>query len=371
MKTTAVVSVVIKDRASLLAAVVPNNPGQWSSLIQALRHQAQTSLPSYMIPNYWLEMKSLPTNANGKVDLPRIRFLAQQTSVEKLLGSPPSDGIIADDPWNDLEIAIRKTWARILRLDVNSITKSLGFIALGGSSLDAIQVVRDLRSQGLRIELADLLRTSRLSDINVNTLADAANVDFHADRALKLSLVIDDETRGNLERDMAVVDAYPPTPFQGSLLASTLQGNSDYLYQRIYDVRHLDLVKLRLAFQVVFSASEILRTTFTHTSAGLLQVIRNDFNLPWNESSESLKTFKPKDKVMGFKLNEPFARFTILQKQILVVSIHHTLFDFWSHHFLYQDVASLYLGRQRTARPPFRSFVYFLQQADPRQAELF
>jgi amino acid adenylation domain-containing protein len=40
---------------------------------QALRAQVAKTLPSYMIPNRWMNMSELPLNANGKIDRPAIK----------------------------------------------------------------------------------------------------------------------------------------------------------------------------------------------------------------------------------------------------------------------------------------------------------
>jgi acyl-coenzyme A synthetase/AMP-(fatty) acid ligase len=40
---------------------------------EALRVQVAKALPSYMIPNRWMNTKELPLNANGKIDRPAVK----------------------------------------------------------------------------------------------------------------------------------------------------------------------------------------------------------------------------------------------------------------------------------------------------------
>ena len=367
----AVVGTQIKQKMSLVAVIVPKEPKDWTAIIQSLRQQVQTMLPSYMIPNYWVRIEKLPVNANSKIDLTRIRQFVQGIGVEEMLGQSNGDMDISDHQWNSLEITIRDAWAKILQLNSSVITPSSSFIALGGSSMDAIQVVHELRSQGLETSLGDILLNQKLSEMKVKSLSEVVDKRVKAVDAPRLSLIQDPELRGELEKQKDVVDAYPTTPLQSSLLASTFQGNPEYLYQRTFDVRHLDIVKMRLAFQIVFSASEILRTTYTHTAKGFVQIIHSGTNLPWTDTSTALETFISEDKKRGFVVNEPFVRFAIIQKQLLVVSMHHSLFDFWSHSFLYEDVARLYLGIESITRPPFREFVHYLQQLDLKPAKAY
>ena len=367
----AVIGAEVNQKLSLVAVVVPQKSKNWIDIVQTLRQLAQSLLPSYMVPNYWMQTEKLPANANGKVDHARVRDLVQSTGVEAMLGQSTDDIDYSEHLWNSSELSIRDAWAKILHLESSIITPWSSFIALGGSSMDAIQVVRELRSQGLEADLGDILLTPKLSEIKVNPSFEAFDNDRRLDDSPKMFLIQDAELREDLEKQRGVIDAYPTTPLQSGLLASTFQGNPDYLYQRTYDVRHFDTVKLRLAFQIVFSASEILRTTYKPTGKGFVQIVRNDFRLPWTEISLELGEFLHEDKKRGFGIDKPFVRFAVVQKQLLVVSMHHSLFDFWSHSFLYEDVARLYLGVESIQRPTFRNFVHYLHQQDLNPAKAY
>lgn len=366
-RSVAVLGADIKGRISLVAAVVPADNVEWGCLVETLRSTAQGCLPPYMVPGYWMQLSSLPVNANGKVDIADLRRRAQETSIEEMLGR--SSGHAADETeLNTEEEVIRSVWSAVLGIQPSAISRSSSFVTLGGSSVDAIQVVRELRLKGFEMELGDILRAPRLSEINYKIVGDAST---SAVEMTRFSLVRNEAVKKSFEKDLGVVDAFPLTQLQGSLMASTLDGNLDYLYQRTYDVRHLDLVKLKLAFQVVFSSSEILRTTFTSSDAGILQIVRNDFALPWKHADMSLADFKSEDKQRSVRFEEPFVRFTVVNQQLLVVSMHHSLFDFWSHDFLYEDVARLYLGLMPIERPSFGLFVRYLQQQSPDSAHQF
>lgn len=228
--------------------------------------------------------------------------------------------------------------------------------------MDAIGVVRELRGRGWKVELGAMLKAGRLSDVDVQPLDPETQPGTHA--TPRHALIGDKIVQDELSRDRAIVDAYPLTQLQGSLFASTLDGNLDYLYQRVYDVRHLDLVKLKLAFEAVFKSNEMLRTIYQSSRAGMLQIVRNDLSLPWQEAFIPLEEFKQLDKQKSVTFGQLLVRFTVLGKHLLVVSMHHSLFDFWPHTFLYEDAARLYLGLERIERPQFRVFVDHLQQED-------
>jgi len=273
------IGATIKDRLSLISVIVTKPEMVWTNLIHDLREKARRTLTPYMVPSYWLQLDSLPTNANGKIDIKALREHAQSTSPENMLGPSIGDLPESKPPSNDFEHASRDVGAKVLGLDSKIITRSSVFTALGGSSMDAIQVVRELRAQDMLVELGDILKAQRLSEIPFQQ--GGSNVDMIEYDSNRLALVSNGEIHAQLAGDHGVFDADPLSQFQGSILASTLSGNLDYLYQRTYDIRHLNLSKLKLAFTVVFHNSEILRTNFTSTKVGILQVVRNDFELPW------------------------------------------------------------------------------------------
>jgi amino acid adenylation domain-containing protein len=211
------------------------------------------------------------------------------------------------------------------------------------------------------MELAHLLQSGSVRDIaNAVEVNGKSTVSNQSKTLEPFSLLSDGVIKTELQADRGVVDAFPPTALQEGILASTLQGNKDYLYHRIFDIRHLDPVRLQLAFHVGLSLSETLRSTFIATTIGFAQVVRSNPSLPWKRESTSVSEYLEKDKNIGVTLGESFIRVALLNEAILVVSVHHTLFDYSSHGFLFDDVAQLYYGQIPKSRESWRSFVGFL-----------
>ncbi|KAJ5093145.1 AMP-dependent synthetase/ligase [Penicillium angulare] len=338
----------IKGQTSLVAAVV-SNEDKWGALVTRLRSHAQRLFPPYMVPQYWLRLGALPTNRN----------VVESTVIDSLLGRDENENA-EEYHMSEIALAISQVWADVLKLDHSVIRSSDSFVALGGSSLDAILAIRELRTNGIHLELADMLRSQTLEDVADSSRLETKDNKLILPRAL--ALIPEDDFKRDLQADHGVSDALPVTALQEGILASTLQGNKDYLYQRIFDIRHLDHVRLQLAFQVVFWKSEVLQSTFAVGTNGFVQIVRNDLPLVWEESSDGLHKFLKSDKERGVTLGEPFIRVTVLNGSILVVSAHHALFDFWSHSFVFDDVARLYFGKSSEARAPWRSFIGLLQQ---------
>ncbi|RAH78998.1 acetyl-CoA synthetase-like protein [Aspergillus japonicus CBS 114.51] len=311
----------IHDKPSLVAAVIPEPQIGWADLVQSLRDQARRELPSYMVPSYWLQCQEFPVNGNGKIDLRAIRKAAELTPVEDLLGRDATSLHGSEHVFTEIAREIVDVWARHLHVTAASILPTDSFVALGGSSIEAIQVLRDLRIRGVHVQLADMMQSQTAEDV-----ADAAQVSATTGSSGEtkvpepFALLTDAFLKDKLLADRGAVDAFPATALQEGILASTLQGNPEYLYQRVFDVRHLDLVRLQLAFRVAFWHSDLLRSTFVAAIPGFAQVVRTDFQLRWLEGTMALSRYLAKDKKEGVTLGQPFMRAAVLNGGLLVVS---------------------------------------------------
>jgi amino acid adenylation domain-containing protein len=366
VKSSAVCLANINGSSAIVASIVlqDSDHASWAEAVNQLRAHAQVHLPSYMVPSYWQQYKTLPQNINGKTDILKMRADAESADPLKLAVRMESGSFEkVSDPQRK---SVRDAWAEALGFDGQKIGMNDSFIHLGGTSMQAIRVVQMLRDINIEVELSDILQGLILGQIPISVKAETLTGQLE-----RFQLVKNANDKQNMARERSIVDAYPATPLQESILASTITGNKDYLYQRVYDIRHLDPQRLKLAVYATFLGNEALRSTFISGGDGMYQVIRSDFEFPWFETTEDLAVFCKRDKHAGFELGEQFARFTVVNGRILVVSMHHTLFDFWSHRFFFDDVAQMYMHGKMLERPHWSTYVYFISQLDGSSMEKF
>jgi non-ribosomal peptide synthetase component F/aryl carrier-like protein len=366
-----VIAANVGENKSLVAAIVTKPEEDWDSLVGELRLKAQELLPPFMVPSYWLKYDALPTNANGKVDIRQIQYRAQNTPVDQMISRVKSVEVVADLITDAVERSIQLAWADILSLEPHMIGRHDSFLALGGDSMQAIRMVNNLRTLGIDLGLDALFRHEDLAALSAGAAVHDVSSAPAEMSIIPFSMISDESVGKTLQTDRGVVDAYPTTPLQESLVGLTLQGSNDYLYQRVWDVKSLDLIRLKLAFHIAFLKSETLRTTFDWTDSGLMQIVRNDLPFQWQMLDMSLEEYKKRDQSAGVSLGSPFFRVAVLNGSALVVSMHHALFDFWSSTFIYEDVAALYQGLEPSPRPLFKSFVKKLLETDSKEAEVF
>jgi amino acid adenylation domain-containing protein len=109
--------------------------------IAELRDFVRERLPEYMVPSAFVLMRSLPLNANGKVDYSALPPLEPE-------GSRPGSYVA---PRGETERSLCRLWERLLRLDRVGINDNF-FTDLGGHSLLATQLVSRIRDE-LHVEL--------------------------------------------------------------------------------------------------------------------------------------------------------------------------------------------------------------------------
>jgi amino acid adenylation domain-containing protein len=349
----------ISDRTILVTGIVLGEDSQWTTVRSTLRQHAESFLPAYMVPSFWMPLAEVPRNSNGKLDLLHFKRTVESMTIDQLLGTTNASD--DDDPVVDpVEIQIAEIWAEVLGMQLSSIRRQHSFVMLGGSSIQAITTIAKLATIGLQTNLRSLLGDT--------TLMTAASLYEKTKVSLKdpepFSLISDVQLRKGLQSDDAIVDAYPATPLQQDLLASLAMDDDCYTYQRLWDVSDLDVPRLRASFHAVFEQSDILRTSFVPNGNTIIQVVKSDLGFPWFESSLTLEEYCRQSRTSPLTLSGPLFRIALVSGSTLVISMHHSLFDLWSHQFLYQDVAAIYHGKKPEIRAPFKRFINYLSNQD-------
>ncbi|KAJ7793903.1 tyrocidine synthetase 1 [Mycena olivaceomarginata] len=334
VKTAAVEQVALSGFTTLIACVVFEG-----DVDESLVPHTQERLPPFALPSYWLQFEALPATATGKVAHSVLRAQLSLLSREDLLSQSFISSCVQAAVTPE-ELALSAECAKVLSISRFLVSMNASFMALGGTSLQAIQLCTLLRKKGWVIGVSDIIQSQTLGELAARLVAaDVAIIDADA-------------------IDLAFFeDVYPASALQEGLIGSTLAGNKDYLYQRVYDVAGKDLPRLRSALEQVFRHDATLRTTFFPSGPSIVQaVLPTATPLPWAEvpESTSLDEFKKQDLDAGVHLGSPFWRVAFLPaSQILVISAHHALFDFWSNS------------------PPYTTFIRHLQTINRDESKAF
>lgn len=368
---SSVVSAKVLNRQALVALVVPEKDIQWTSLVRELRASLVAKLPAYAIPAYWVRRDALSLNISGKIDVAALVIDVQALSEDELIFRPSSAPITppATPPpmgtpgW--LQFQIAEVVASVLSISISAVNLDSSFQELGGTSLDSIVAASRLRQQNIHVSVPDILQSSCLREM---ALRCTARTKPGVGPPSPFSL-LPQATNLNLDR---LEDAYPVTAIQEGIIADSLLGNSNYVYQRVYKLQGPTPSQIRLALEDVISRNPIFRTSFVPWKRTFLQIVKKSASLPWKVMSDStLDFYNAQMHNEDMPLDGPLVRGAVLRDNLLVLDMHHALFDHWSSQFIFIDAISILQGREPIIRSPFSTYVAYQQSRHDVAAKSF
>jgi len=369
---SSVVSATVLKRRALVALIVPEENVEWTSLVRELRDRLQRKLPSYAIPAYWVRRHELPFNVSGKVDIAvlvkEVEGLGEDVLISRLnappISPPATPPMAGTTDWFETQIA--EVTASILSISLGAVDLESSFQELGGTSLDAIVAASRLRKVNIHISVPDILQSSTLREMALRR-THSAMADAGPPAPFSLLPKTSELNLTGLE------DAYPVTPLQEGIVADYLLGNANYIYQRVYQIRAgVTPSQIRSALELVVARNSIFRTNFIPWKRTFLQTVKPSVSLPWKVLSDlSLESYRKESANEEMSLDEPLVRAAVLKDDLLVLDMHHALFDHWSSQFIFTDAISILHGREPVYRLPFSTYVAYQQRQHDASARDF
>lgn len=368
---SSVVSATVLNRKALVALVVTEENVDWTSLVRQVRAKLLEKLPSYAVPTYWVRREALPLNVSGKTDVAALVKEVQELDEEGLLSRPNSRPITppatppAMGTTDMFEFQIAGVVASILSISTANVDLDSSFQELGGTSLDSIVASSRLRKLSIHISVADILQSSSLREMALRR-SDVTTTD--ASPPAPFSLL---PKTANLDPD-GHEDAYPATPLQEGIIADSMLGNANYVYQRVYKIQGVTTPKIRSALEAVVARNPIFRTSFVPWKRTFLQTVKKSISLPWKVmSNSSLESYNARMADEDMELDGPLIRAAVLKDSLLVLDMHHALFDQWSSQNIFTDAISILQGQDPVSRSPFSAYVAYQQSRHNDEARDF
>ena len=292
--------------------------------------------------------------------------------------------------WKPEELEMRKLIADISDISPMYISRDSSFFSLGIDSITAVQFARRLRQIGMSCSSADVMRYTSISALVDHLKTPQLQHDQRAN-----SLPSEDHYRLNeliqkvpvFSPNDVVKDIYVCTPLQSSMLTQTL-ASSGSLYFHHHPVRldsQINLPKLKRSWEYLVERTDILRTTFliAEDEGYWVAAVHDESSIQWNEyddtfpSSESSAPLQSLPNNLIFRAEADFARapWTLgiwkgPKDVVLILSIHHGLYDGVSIDLLFQDLAGIYKGLDLKCRPPFSIAAKEISKSNP-ESEVF
>ncbi|HEX7333864.1 MAG TPA: amino acid adenylation domain-containing protein [Pyrinomonadaceae bacterium] len=303
-----------------------------------LREELKQRLPAHMIPSALVRLAELPLTKNGKLDrraLPAPEEVTSDAETNFVELRTPVEEILAGI-WSDVLLTTR--------IGVND-----NFFELGGHSLLAMQVISRIREAfGIDTQVHLMFVKPTLA-----LLAAEVEQQMYRGRSVQAPPVV--RTSRDIELPLSFaqqrlwfIDRFTPeSPLYNMPMAVRLTGA-------------LNLAALERTLREIVRRHEALRTNFVTVEGKPVQVIRleayaDEFCLPVVDLSSRSKALREAEvrrlaraeAVRPFDLEtDSLLRATVLRldarQHIVLLTLHHIIFDGWSMGVFVKEVAALY-----------------------------
>ncbi|NLD48503.1 MAG: non-ribosomal peptide synthase/polyketide synthase, partial [Clostridiaceae bacterium] len=281
------------------------------------------TLPSYMLPQYIVEIDKVPLTPNGKVDRKALPM--------------PETGILTGEeyvaPENETEEKLSLIWKEVLGIEAPGVLDN--FFELGGHSLKAtLMVSRIYRELNVKIPLREVFNNPTIRGL-------AQKIDLK-DRNIFASVT-----------PAGKKDYYPLSPAQHRLyIVNQLDGGTSYNMPSImYLEGELELERFNAAFREMIKRHEAFRTSFITVEGQPVQKIHDEveFSIEYFECDE-IKAREITDsflKPFDFE-KAPLLRAGVIKlhdkRHILMLDMHHIISDGASMSIFVKEFMSIYQG---------------------------
>ncbi|QKX57678.1 uncharacterized protein TRUGW13939_04796 [Talaromyces rugulosus] len=344
--------------------------------IRDLQSQVRRSVPRYMIPDLYLRLNRIPMTKTGKTDRRHLREQAAQLTVDQLSLYSGISTANKAMPIGAAEGTMQGLWADILGVARLNIGRNDSWVSLGGDSLLAMKLVGKVHhTPGLaNFTVPDVFNHPTLAD-----LAQLATMESAGQQLLPLVepfaqlSSIERTTVLQAARDQChlapgriIEDIYPCTVLQERIIRPSVQRLGNYTLRMQFDMpADLDVDRLAQAWKHVVACHPILRTRIIEAGVErwLQAVVREQIPLDRPTSLENYNVQYA--DIWGIGQRQARAALSP-NKDILVVILHHVLYDLYTLTQLFQHMDHEYRAEipSSPAVIPYSAFVKWTREIE-------
>ncbi|MGB8954095.1 MAG: amino acid adenylation domain-containing protein, partial [Tumebacillaceae bacterium] len=288
------------------------------------------TLPAHMIPNAFVQLEEFPLTLNGKIDRKRLPDVIVE----------PEAGEHYVEPTTPEERLMTSLWSEML--GVVKVGLADNFFDIGGHSLTAIHLIARVRREFS-------------VDVSLRTLFEAptpAELLAALRLAKEVAATPEDNRMVHVSRDQELAASFAQ---QRLWLIHQLEPNSSsYNLTFRFDLHGpLDRQLLQNALQAVVDRQEVFRTVFEEREGQPVPVLLPKLLLDWQEEDLTvLADYEEKARRVGEIIQQQSARVYDLRQaplfgtrlvrlaaehHVLVLNMHHIVFDGWSVEVLINE----------------------------------
>ncbi|KAJ5305503.1 uncharacterized protein N7443_005163 [Penicillium atrosanguineum] len=257
--------------------------------------------------------------------------------------------------WTEDEEKIRRAVSEVSGLSDSQVSKNASFFALGIDSVVSIHLARCLKKENIDASPSDILRYPSIGALH-NHFKQPRAVSVRKEALEKLP-------EHNMSADLfdpndLIVEMYPCTPLQTAMIGQSLGSEGkEYLHHHVVTLSgSVDLEKLVTAWQHTVGDADILRTSFHRQGTNnqfyvavhkyptvQLSHQPNSASLP--EAIEKISREASYARTAAFRVPPWYVTFITGESQrLMVVTMHHCLYDGFSLPLLFSSLERRYFG---------------------------
>ena len=268
--------------------------------------------------------------------------------------------------------AISKIIGDVCRLAPKDISSTASIFALGLDSISAIKVASSCREEGLDLSVADIIQGQTISGIYKRLRHAGGRPSMKGAAVVDRSL--DDVDVAWLQTNQ-VEAVLPCLGGQAYHLARPHRSRLSAAFPifAFESAQALDPDNLRRAWLELRSSWSILRTVFTkgpddeasqivlkssHMSSSEIEIVPSNSTPIERFARQQVEIWR----CQAFSERETLARLVLLKGQDrdgVLLTLHHALYDAWSIQMLLMDLEKLYLQQHLESRPDFVAFARY------------
>lgn len=303
-------------------------------------------LPKFMVPGEIVLLEQFPYLPSGKVDKRKLESDYQNKlggdNDENNVWATPTERIVQD----------------VVRDILGPFSRRARFAAAGLDSLVAIRVASKLRSSGFDITTIGVLQAETLAELTkMCEIAKSTPVQRPAKSPVSAPRNVVPTLNGNAK---GVVHTMACTPLQSAMLSETAAHAKAYMNWVELDLPGISNYDCVIsALESLVEQNHILRTGFTETrdTDEFVQVVWKA--LPSSQIEKVEHFHYEFDASKDSRLQHPL-RIQVQQHGssiMLLIHIHHALYDAWSLELLLDDLDNILMGVSPPSRPSFANVV--------------
>ncbi|EAW06285.1 nonribosomal siderophore peptide synthase SidC [Aspergillus clavatus NRRL 1] len=270
--------------------------------------------------------------------------------------------------WTPEAYIIRDAIAGLAGDEKQSLSPRTSIFEVGLDSIDAIKLSSRLSKSGIRLTVSMIMRYQTIEKMSEHlaTTNGTSQKDPHATLTQ-----LEDALRQFMEKETDIANDWdrilPATPLQEAMMAEMVASNyKNYYNHDVLELEpHVDVERMRDAWNAVVKAHPILRTSFVEIWDPKIPV--SYAQIVHRESDLDIQTFDLNEKPVEAIIEEHRLRAASKQapqplltvsiavdsdRRYLILSIAHSLYDGWSINLLHEDVAKCYSG-EHCQRPGY------------------